>query len=157
MTVAECLRKDLLDALGYIEPVPDPDVLWHSEWDEEWEKLFWAHWEASIFGFGVEPVLDDAVWFVGYWVSRTHGTARGALLLMRNRTIQGAFRYGLMSGLWKRDTDSGSIYNKIEKRWTLYKQTQDPELLLDCANFARCEWTRRRQLKEGVNDDVDLL
>lgn len=61
--------------------------------------------------------------------------------LMRNRMIQGAYRYGLLGSKDKLDYDR--ISNMIE-RLKLYKQNGNDELLVDVANICLCEFIEGR-------------
>ena len=62
--------------------------------------------------------------------------------LMRNRLIQGAFRYGLLHSLDKPQYDRVS---SMERRLKLYKETGNTELLVDITNLALMEF------EEGIH------
>lgn len=72
--------------------------------------------------------------------------------LMRNRLVMGAFRYGKLKPL------QGSKYDRvmaIMRRAELYSETGNLEYLVDCANFALCEFVEGNHPKRHFSSVDD--
>ena len=75
-------------------------------------------------------------------------------MLMRNRLIMGAFRYGMfgMKGKKKFDTISSCI-----ERLKLYQEDGNDEHLVDVANLCLCEFVEGTHPKKHFNSNDDLI
>lgn len=69
--------------------------------------------------------------------------------LMRERLIQGAFRYGLLKASGKPDYDRTK---SIEKRLALYRQDRNKEHLVDIANLCLCEFVEGDGYFKTIHD-----
>ena len=76
--------------------------------------------------------------------------------LMRNRLLQGAFRYGKINKEGKSDYDR---LDAIRQKVTRYEETGNDELLVDISNLAMVEFEEGRHPKKHFHsmDDVDHL
>lgn len=74
--------------------------------------------------------------------------------LMRNRMIQGAFRYGLLGTPGKPDYDR---LKSIEKRLAKYRKDKNREHLVDIANLCLCEYVEGNGHFKTIDDGEHTL
>ena len=94
---------------------------------DKWASAVAPFWRTAVRGFDVssfESLIETE------WDSEFEH-------LMRNRMILGRFRYGPFKDPAKPQYDR---IESIRKRLSLFVETGDTEMLVDCANLCMCEF-----------------
>jgi hypothetical protein len=114
------LRNRMLTSLGLtgIAYVPPLNQLRYMQWDHEFEYGMRAELRACplLKRIGITPSIETMI------------------KLMRNRFIQGAFRYTPIPEQVKVRTDYDQC-GEILRRWNRYMEKKNQEMLIDAANF----------------------
>ena len=114
--VLDHIRDHLLREVAFApeEPIPGLERLRVDQWSSAFESAMRAAYARM---FGPDAAFDE-----------------GFVAKMRNRLLQGAFRYTLMS-TQRRQVADYDHFAEVPKRLRLYLETGNGEYLVDAANF----------------------